>query len=160
MNAYFKSPHGDVPITLRYTPPAKSEIFAERVHHLNYFFGEYAGFGTERKITVWLAYMPSKRRVFDGQIRFTDAADEKLRSWRPTDLPELISELCDQYGVRFIDLTLSLVEATRNKAHLVYNPIYDTHLSSLGSLVVARVMAQHLATQGPQSPNKALQPTR
>jgi len=156
VKAYFKSPHGDIPISLFYTPPARYEISAEWGRHRNYFFGEYARFGTERQITVWLAYMPCKRRVLDGQIRFADAADEKLRNWRPTDLPELIRELCDQYGIRFIDLTPGLVEETRNKAHLVYNPIRDNHLNSIGSLVVARVMAKHLATHGPQSPKKAL----
>ncbi|WP_089728948.1 hypothetical protein [Candidatus Thiosymbion oneisti] len=159
-NAHFKSPHGDIPVTLTYTPPAKSEISAENIQQLNYFFSGYASFGIERQTIGWIAYMPSKRRILDGQLRFNRLTDERFRSWQPSDLPELISELCDQYGIRFIDLTPDLVEETRNKGHLVYNSIYDTHLNSVGSLVVARVMAKHLATQGPRSPDKALQPTR
>ena len=144
MNAFFKSPHGGIPVTLAFTPPGRSGLSDKTVRYLEEFFSEYADFGTVRQVTAWLAYMPSKRRVLDGQIQFTSAADEKLRIWRPTDLPELISELCDQYGIGFIDLTPALVDETRNNARLVYNSIYDTHLNSLGSLVVAREMARHL----------------
>lgn len=153
VNAYFKSPHGDIPVSLSYAPPDRSEIPEETIQSLNYFFGEYADFGTERQIMVWLAYMPSKRRILEDQIQFVDGADEKIRNWRPTDLPNLISELCDQYGIRFIDLTPALVEDTKNKRHLVYNSIYDTHLNALGALIVGREMANRLATQSPRSPN-------
>ncbi len=160
VDAYFKLPHGDVPVTFKYTPPDRSEISEETLLQLDYFFGQYAGFGREQQITVWLAYMPSKRRVLHGQVEFSDSVDEKLRSWRPTDLPQLMSELCDQYGIEFIDLTPALVEETRNKTHLVYNSMHDTHLNSIGSLVVAREMAHYLAKPMRGSWNQAPQPTR
>lgn len=155
VDAYFTSPQGNIPITLSYTPPDRRELSEETIQRLDYFFGQYAGFGREQQITVWLAYMPSKRRVLHGQVEFSDSVDEKLRSWRPTDLPQLMSELCDQYGIEFIDLTPALVEETRNKTHLVYNSMYDTHLNSIGSLVVAREMARYLAKPMRGSRNQA-----
>ena len=156
VNAYFKSLQGDIPVTLACTPPGSSNISEDTLNYLKYFLNEYARFGMERRVTVWLAYMPTKRRVLHGQIEFSDSTPEMFRNWQPTDLPELVSELCDQYGVKFIDLTPALIKETQNKAHLVYNSIYDTHLNWIGSRVVARELARHLATQSQWSPNGML----
>ncbi len=160
VHAYFKSIRGDIPVTLNYAPPGSSGISPKSKAQLDYFFANYARFGRERNITVWLAFMPCKERVLHGQIRFTDEGSEQFKSWQPTDFPNEIARLSGQYGVRFIDLTSALVDETRSRRELVYNSIFDTHLNSLGSLVVAREMERHLATQILKLPNKALQPTR
>src|SRR5262249_9638203 len=143
VTAYFKSPDGDIPVTLNNPPPGRDQLSEETMHRLNYFFSKYADFGRQRQITTYLAYMPCKSRVLHGQIEFTKEVSKQLSDWQPTDLPQVISELCDQYGIRFIDLTSALRK--ENKTHLVYNSIYDTHLNSLGSLVVAQEMAHHFA---------------
>jgi hypothetical protein len=118
------------------------------MYNLNHFFRQYADFGKKsRQITVWLAYMPSKRRVLHGQVQFSESASEKLKSWQPTDLPEVISGLCDQYGIKFIDLTSALVRETAHNKQLLYNSIYDTHLNSHGSLVVGQELARHFSEQ-------------
>ena len=160
ITAYFKSPQGDIPVTLNYTPPGSSELPKETMQHLNYFFRKYADFGKDRHVTVWLAYLPTKRRVLHGQIEFAGGAAERLRNWQPTDLPEVISELCDQYGIRFIDLTPALIREAKHNKQLLYNSIYDTHLNSHGSLVVGQELARHFSGQNLRSPNKMLQPTR
>ena len=160
VTAYFKSQHGDIPVTVACTPPGRSNMSEETLHRLKYFLKEYARFGIERQVTVWLAYMPSKRRVLHGLIEFSDSTPEILRNWQPTDLPELVSKLCDQYGIKFIDLTPPLVEETQNKAHLVYNSIYDTHVNSIGSRVVGRELARHLATYGQRAPSGKRSPAR
>jgi hypothetical protein len=147
VNAYFKSLHGDIQITLTYAPLGRADISEETRHHLNYFFGEYARFRKERQITVWLAYMPSKERVLHGQVEFSNGTNDKLRNWRPTDLPALISELCDQYGIKFIDLTSALIRETSRNKQLLYNSIYDAHLNSPGSLVVGQELARHFLRQ-------------
>ena len=57
----------------------------------------------------------------------------------PTDLPGLISDLCNQYGIKFIDLTPALVAETWENMHLLYNPILDSHINAMGSEVVAGI---------------------
>jgi len=159
VTAYFKSAHGDIPITLDYPPQNKAQISAESMHQLEYFFRRYAAFAQGWRIKAWLVYMPCKLRVVHGQIEFSESAPEELRKWEPTDFPQVISALSDQYGVEFIDLTPALMEETKSSRELVFNSIYETHLNSLGSMVVARTIARHLSAQDSLSPN-ALQPTR
>jgi hypothetical protein len=147
ITAHFKSSHGQIPVTLMYTPPGRAQLSRETTNQLDDFFREYSVFGRDRRVTVWLAYMPSKRRVLHGQIAFTSAASNNLKNWQPTDLPEVISELCDRYRVRFIDLTPSLIAETNRSRQLLYNSIWDTHLNARGSLVVAQELSRHLSGQ-------------
>jgi hypothetical protein len=143
-NAYFASPGADIPVMLTYAPPAKSEVSKQSLERLDYFFSEYARFGAERKVTVWLTYMPGKERVLHDYLTFTDDADRKLRTWQPNDLPALISEFCDKYGIKFIDLTPAFMAETKKNMHLLYNPILDSHINARGSELVARELARHL----------------
>jgi hypothetical protein len=146
ITAYFKSSQ-DIPVSLNYTPPGRAQLSKETMHHLNYFFKQYDDFGKERQITVWLAYMPCKERVLHGQVEFSASAAEKFKNWQPTDLPEVISGLCDQYGIKFIDLTPALIRETSHNKQLLYNSIYDTHLNSHGSLVVGQELARQFSGQ-------------
>lgn len=157
-HAYFKSANGDVAVTLLYAPPDSAEISNETTSAFNYFCKQYALFGKQRNITIWLAYMPCKERVLHGQMRFSDKASEKFKNWQPNDLPKMIAKLSEQSGIRFIDLTPALVEETKSKKELLYNALYDSHLNSLGSQVVAREIARHLATKLPGPSNNALLP--
>jgi hypothetical protein len=143
-NAYFKSPRGDVLITLKYTPPSSRQISSETMDILNYFLGEYATFAREKGITPWLAYMPCKLRVLHGHIGSLAHTPEPIRNWEPSDLPRLILQVSQRHAVRFIDLTPALIEETKKTGTLLYNSIYDTHLNSHGSLVAGKTTASHL----------------
>lgn len=145
--ASFKSSHGHIPVTLNCTPPGRVQLSKETLFQLNYFFRQYADFGRNRRVTTWLAYLPCVRRVLHGQLEFSASAPEATRNWQPTDLPEVVSELCDQYGIKFIDLTPSLVRETNRNKELLYNPSYDTHLNATGSQVVGRELACHFLRQ-------------
>lgn len=145
VTAYFKSSEGSVPVTLYFTPLGSAQLSNEATRHLNYFFAQYANFGKEREITVWLVFMPSKIRVLHGRIEFSASASDELKTWQPTDLPEVISQLCDQYGINFIDLTPTLVRETDRTKQLLYNSILDGHLNSHGSLIVGRELARHFS---------------
>ena len=147
VTAYFKSSQGDIPVSLHYTPPGRDQLTKETMQHLNYFFKQYREFGKEQQITVWLAYMPCKLRVFYHQIEFSACATEDLKNWQPSDLPEVISAFCDQYGIKFIDLTPVLIRETNLNKQLLYNTIYDTHLNSNGSLVVGQELASQFLRQ-------------
>ena len=150
VHAYFKGREGNVRVTLTYAPPGKSDLSKDTLQQLDYFFREYARFGRERRLTVWLAYMPSKERVLYGDLEFTNSAREVWRTWRPTDLPEAVAEIAKTYGIRFIDLTPALVDETRSSGRLVYNSILDSHLNALGSRIVAQELAQQMETARPE----------
>lgn len=147
VTAYFKSSEGDIPVTLKYAPPGRAQLSTETMDHLHYFFRQYADYGKDHHITIWFAYLPSKLRVLHGQLKFSPSATEELRNWQPTDLPEVISWLCHQYEIKFIDLTPALIRETRRNKQLLYNSIYDTHLNSHGSLVVGQELARHFSGQ-------------
>ncbi|NQT94520.1 MAG: hypothetical protein HQ559_17325 [Lentisphaerae bacterium] len=144
VDAYFESSGGEVPVTLDYTPPNRSELSRETLAHLDHFFGEYAEFARERKVRPWLAYMPCKLRVLRDLVQVTDEASEEQKAWRPSDLPGVVSDLCDRYGIAFVDLTGALARYAREEKELPYNSIYDTHINAQGSRVVATELLRHL----------------
>ncbi len=149
ITAYFKSSQGKVPVSLTDIPPGRDQISKATMHQLDFFFRQYHDFGSTRQITLWLAYMPCKLRVIHGQVEFTARAPEKLKNWQPTDLPEVISEMCKQYEIKFIDLTPALIRETSRNQQLLYNSLYDTHLNSLGSRVVGQELERQLSGQIP-----------
>jgi hypothetical protein len=152
VHAQFKSAHGDIPISIGgYTPPNKAQVPAETMQQLEYFFRKYADFAKSKGIKAWLAYMPRKLRVVYDRIEFTQGATESQKKWKPSDLPQAISEISDRYGIEFIDLTPALVEETNRTGELLYNSIFDIHLNSRGSLIVAKELARHLS-----APNSSL----
>lgn len=146
IQAYFRSATGEIPITLVYTPPTASEALADRrmVDALHEFFRSYSDFGEENNLTLWLALMPAKIRIVHGHVRFADKAADRFRQWKPSDLPQVLSDISSSYGVRFVDLTPSLMRETVRSRTLLYNTIYDTHLNALGSSVVAHELARHI----------------
>ena len=144
VTATFATGRGDVPVTLIYTPPGRAGLTVEAVGRLDGVLDELAAIGRERGVAVWLAYMPCKRRVLDGRVDFAPAASEAVRSWRPSDLPELVADRCEAAGVGFVDLTPALREETERSHELTYNSIYDTHLNARGSRAVGRALARRL----------------
>lgn len=152
VTAFFKSSHGNVPITLNYTPPNRRQIPDDGMSRLDYFFSQYETFGREHGIATWLAFMPCKERVVYGMIDFATNAPERFRQWQPTDLPQTIGDVAASHKVRFVDLTPALVKETTSTKELLFNSIYDTHLTASGSQVVAQELARRLA-EPPATPH-------
>jgi hypothetical protein len=138
VTGYFKSATGNIPVTLTCAPPAHRQLPNEAMHQLHYFFDQYASFAHRRHVTAFLTYMPCKRRVLHGLVDFPESAPEEIKNWQPTDLPEVISALCEQYEITFMDMTPALVQETGGNRELLYNSIYDTHLNRQGSLIVGQ----------------------
>lgn len=145
VSAYYKSEQGDVLVAFSDIPPSRAKVSQETKQYLDYFLSRYAEFGKQHDLSVWLAYMPAKRRILHGRLEFPKETLPAVRSWAPTGLPEVISSRCDRFAVRFIDLTPVLLEASEER--LVYNTI-DTHLNAFGSQAVARELARFLGGQG------------
>jgi len=142
--AQFKTPKKDIPVYVHHIPPSRADFSRGDVRRLNYFMKEYAAFGKEHQIKVWLGYLPSKLRVFHGLLEFPDGTPPQYTDWRPTDLPDAISELCGQYGIAFIDLTPALVRETVENYQPMFNVI-DTHLNARGSALVGEELARRLS---------------
>lgn len=146
VSGWFRSvTQGEVPVTLRYTPPGRADLSAETGSRLQDFLGRYAKFAGSRGVTPWLAYMPCKRRVLHGLVKFSAVAPARLRDWQPTDLPEFVAGLCGRYGIEFIDLTPALLRETGPNRPLLFNPVLDTHLNAAGSAVVAEELARRMS---------------
>jgi len=144
VDAWFTAADDDIPVTLSYAPPDGATVSDESRRQLEAVLSAYAEFGKEQKIEVWLAFMPCKRRVLDGHLEFADGINRNIREWKSSDLPQFVAGLCDARGIGFIDLTLPLIEETRETKALLYQPIYDTHVNARGSHIVARELARHL----------------
>jgi hypothetical protein len=147
VEAYFPSAHGEVPLTLTYTPPSRRDIPEVQEAQLKYFLDEYAKFGTDHGVSVSLAFVPCKIRALHGQLRFSPDAPERVQNWQPTDLPEFIASLAAVRDIAFIDLTPVLNEAARVHLTLPYNSIFDSHFNAFGSRVVADRLAAALRGQ-------------
>jgi len=146
ISGYFKSDAGEIPITLRDRPPSREQMSADTMKQLEYFFDQYAAFGKERNLEIWSAFMPCKERAVYGMVRLDDKAPEDVKQWRPTDLPQVISDLAVSRGIRFMDLTAAFAREAQTNHKLLFNGIYDCHLNAAGSALVATEMARVLST--------------
>ena len=142
-NAYFTSPGGEQAVSVHYTPPRADQVSAEALAAMDRALATWAATARTLGLRPWLVYMPCKRRVLDGHLRFLDDTPPALAAWQPTDLPAFIEQLAEQQGVDFIDVTPALVQETR-QGRLTYNGLWDTHLNRHGTTVVARTLAEAL----------------
>jgi hypothetical protein len=149
ITAYLKATPSGTPVSLVHAPEGSADMSKETMQRLDYFLTQYAGFGHDRQIEVWLAFMPSKLRVLHGQIEFSASAAERFTNWQPTDLPDVVSALCDQHGIGFLDLTPALTTGTDSENQLLYNSMYDTHLNEAGSRIVGQELARHFSGELP-----------
>lgn len=147
ITGYFQSDGGDIPITLAAngSPPSRSELTAETMKQLEYFFEQYAAFGKEHRLEIWSAFMPCKERALYGMVRLADDAPEDVKHWTPTDLPQVISDLAKARGIRFMDLSPAFMQEARTSHKLLFDTIYDGHLNASGSHLVATEMARVLS---------------
>jgi hypothetical protein len=143
-NADFITPSGaSVPVSVSYAPPGRAEMSPAQVAGLDRALASWAETARSMGMTPWLAYMPCKRRVLDGYLRFTKTASAQMVAWHPSDLPDLVREQCRAHGIRFIDATPALRGATE-AGTLTYNPIWDTHVNRRGAEIVATEIASAL----------------
>src|SRR5690606_38810457 len=144
---YFQSSRGPIPVTISQVAPRPVDLGAPVRNQLDSFLRGYRDFGERHGVEAWLAYMPCKGRVLHS--RLTVDPTDKVSIWIPTNLPEFIAQACRRHGIRFIDLTSSLVAAVENHGRIPYNPMWDTHLNALGASVVGEELARQLESPGP-----------
>jgi hypothetical protein len=142
-NADFASGDRLVPVTLTYTPPAPSKLTAEQREALAEAFAQWAHYARELEMKPWLVFMPSKERVLHDRVKLRSNASRQIREWQTNDLPRFVGASAEGLGITFIDLTPAFQsEAARGK--LLYNGVYDTHLTEEGSVLAGRWIAQEM----------------
>jgi len=143
-NASFVTPRGEQAVTVSYAPPGSDRVGRETIAALNRALSGWSKTARALGMKPWLVYMPSKRRVLDGHLRFSAVgASPEVVAWQPNDLPAFVKELSAQHGLDFIDVTPALVRET-GRGRMTFNGIWDTHLNRHGSAVVAEVLAEAL----------------
>jgi len=142
-NAYFKSESGEIPVTLDYRPLAKDELTSKQIASLDSALTSFANTALDLGVTPWLVFLPCKRRVLDGFLRYAGTPSQADANLIGRGLPELVGEHAAKQGIGFIDVTPALVEQAVNGV-LTFNPIWDTHLNREGSRVVAKTIADRL----------------
>jgi len=131
------------PITVTYAPPSSAELSELERELIDRSIEAWSATALERGVRPWVAYMPCKIRVLHEHLSFTSMAKEKVRSWRPNDLPAYVQQVAERHGSGFIDLTPALRRATA-RGELTFNPIWDTHLTAAGSRAVGQSLAEAL----------------
>ncbi len=148
VDAFFRSSHGRVPVTLEPPPKSGADQPEAALRALTLFATNYAAFGRQHHVNPWLIYMPCKQRVWHGRLEFSNATPPSIKDWQPTDLPAVVAAECARNGVGFIDLTPMLREVTERTGDMLFNALYDTHLNAQGSEVVAGALAVSLQGVG------------
>ena len=142
-NAFFTTPGGEQPVSVNYTPPRSDQVSPQVKAAMERTLAAWATTARALGMQPWLVYMPCKRRVLDGHLRFLDNAPPNLAAWQPTDLPAFMKQRAEQHAIHFVDVTPALVRETR-QGRLTYNGIWDTHLNRHGTSVVAQTLAEAL----------------
>ena len=140
-NAVFGSGDNRVDLTVSDAPPNKTDLSNEEIIAVESALNDYAGIAESQHVRPWLVYMPCKRRVLHNHLQFSNEAKKSLVEWTPSDMPRWIEGVCEQNGIRFLDLTPHFVERA-DSGLLLFNHVYDTHLNRIGSSLVADVLSK------------------
>jgi hypothetical protein len=147
-NAYFIKPDGnELPVKFIYSPTTIKEIPGVAKSTFEDCLVEWAEISNESGMTPWLVYIPTKRHVMNGHIRFRENARQDIVDWNGTDLPGYIAEISEKNGINFIDVTPELKRETA-LGNLTYSTTYDSHLNEYGSHLVAIKIASELKKSG------------
>jgi hypothetical protein len=140
--AHFETPRGALPVDFLYAPPPSLRANAQRL--LDAEFAAWARNARALGAQPWLLYLPAKRRVLDGRLKFSAEANPKFAAWVPGRLPRDIAALATAHGIRVVDATPAL-RAHARAGRLPYNSILDTHLNARGAGAVGQVLAAAIA---------------
>lgn len=125
-----------------YRAPARRHFPPSRSEQLNQAIAAWGAAARGLDLEPWLLYMPCKNRIWHRYLEFDPDVSRKIQIWKPTDLPLYIKELAEAEGIRFLNAVPGLLDATA-RGQMVFNP-YDSHLSEIGSRVLARAMAEQM----------------
>ncbi len=140
---------GSTQFKIDYAPPGREQIF---LHLQRYEAGidKLQNLCEQHKLNLTCVYMPCKRRAFSGYRYTVDPSAPKYlkQKWVPSDLPDWMREVCNDKGIRFVDVTADLQKLNQTEL-LSHNLAFDTHLTADGAEVVAQMLARALRPDTP-----------
>lgn len=142
-NAFFVSAAKSVAIEVG--PQRTYGPSADQIVALDRALARWAATSRSLGLRPWLAYMPSRRRVLNGHLRFEEGVSPDVRNYEPSTMPATVGALCGKNGIRFVDLAPRL-RAAADGGVLPYNET-DAHLNLAGCAVVAAALAEALETR-------------
>jgi len=148
VNAYFVWGGSETPLTIEFprsVPPNLSELPASYTEAVAEAIKGWGVAARALGLRPWLVYMPCKRRVLEGYLRWKNPAPAVPL---PSGLPEWVREVATEAGIGFIDVTPAL-RAETAAGRLTYNTVMDSHLNRHGSATVGRALADALAPAMP-----------
>ncbi|MBL9143726.1 MAG: hypothetical protein JNM99_08595 [Verrucomicrobiaceae bacterium] len=150
LNAELKGPEGRV-VPVSFYPPVShgsDRMTALERQALAEAMSQFAELAHQLHMRAWLVLEPSALRVWHGRLAFRAEASAEVRGWQPNDAMEVMRRAAEAAGVDVIDLAPPLSAAVDRG--LLFNPILDKHLTSLGAEVVADTIAAALAKSKPK----------
>ena len=141
VDAYFRTGTEKIPVTLGYVPPPPPTPNSMHVSRLTQFLDGFAEMRDTFGVKAWLVFMPCKRRVLHSQVWFRPSAPRSLVAWEPRGFPSVLEGLCEERALKFLDLTPTLMSETRRQGKMLYNTMWDSHLTGDGSRLVGRTIA-------------------
>ncbi len=141
-NAWFQAGSQEIPVTIADAPPRMTQLTLEERKALASALDRYLAAAQKHGMEPCLLYLPCKRRVLHGHLR--QGQDYPEPNWEPGDLPQHVAAECQRRGIRYLDATPALRQATAQGV-LTFNPIYDTHFNAEGHRIVGEVLAGGVA---------------
>lgn len=143
---FFTGGGARVPVSIAYSPPWSSAVSDHQRNLLGRALNGWARVARSGGMKPWLLYIPCKQRALYGYLTEALSPQQRIAPWEPTDLPAMVQSMAEERGIEFIDSTPAL-QAETARGRLTYNTIYDSHVNRLGSLTIARVLAEALDSQ-------------
>ncbi len=141
-NAWFKHGTTSLPVTISVELPVNPRAFTvEQREALEAGVSACASEARLLGLVPMLAYIPVNNRVYHGMLDFDSKLPAEVREWEPHELPEIVSALCRENGMLFVDTTPAL-RAAASQGHYVHNRILDCHVNAAGAAIIATAIAQ------------------
>ena len=140
---------GKTRFKIDYAPPGRDQIFLQ-LQRYEAGIDKLHELCKQHELKLTCVYMPCKRRAFSGYRYTVDASAPAYlkQKWEPSDLPDWMREVCNDKGIRFVNVTTDLQKL--NQAELLsHNLTFDTHLTADGAETVAQALAHALRPDTP-----------
>jgi len=140
---------GKTQFKIDYAPPGRDQIFLQ-LQRYEAGIDKLYELCKQHELKLTCVYMPCKRRAF-SDYRYTVEASAPAylkQKWAPSDLPDWMREVCNDKGIRFVNVTTDLQKLNQTEL-LSHNLTYDTHLTADGAETVAQALAHALRTDTP-----------
>lgn len=129
-----------LPVSLEPCPPAWEDLPEPTREAFEFVFTQYGAWVREKGLEGWFLYMPIKNRVWTGTLQPGEGPRRTEVDCGRASPAAVLARMAHRAGLRFLDLTPVLRQAYRGE-EVLYNRLWDTHLTAGGCRAVADAVA-------------------